>query len=58
MALPVKPRPPPLNGRVLQNQVQIDYDDENDDFYDDNGDNFDDYGDQNYPKKQTNTKTC
>ena len=36
--------------RVLRNQVQIDYDNENDDYYDDNGDNLYDYGDGNYQK--------
>ena len=36
--------------RVLQNQAQIDYDNENDDLYDDNGDNCDDHGDENYQK--------
>ena len=32
----------------MQNQVQIDYDNDNEDWYDDDGDNFDDYGDENY----------
>ena len=36
--------------RVLQNQIPIDYDDENDDYDDDNGDNFDDYDDDNDQK--------
>ena len=38
----------------MQNQVQIDSDNENDDYYDDNGEHFDDYSDENYQKKQTN----
>ena len=36
--------------RVLQNQVQIDFDNENDDFCDENCNNFDDYGDENDQK--------
>ena len=36
--------------RILQNLVQIDYDNENDECDDDNGDNVDDYDDENYPK--------
>ena len=32
--------------RVFQNQVQIHYDNENDDHFDDNGDDYDDYGDE------------
>ena len=32
----------------MQNQVQIDYDNDNEDCYDYDGDNFDDYGDENY----------
>ena len=40
--------------RVLQNQVQIDFDDENYDFCDENINNFVDYGDEN-DQKQTNT---
>ena len=32
----------------MRNQVQIDYDNDNEDWYDDDGDNFDDYGDENY----------
>ena len=39
-----------INLRVVQNQVQIDSDNENDDYYDDNGENFDDYSDENYQK--------
>ena len=34
--------------RVLQNQVQIDFDNENYDFCDENSNNFDDFGDENY----------
>ena len=33
--------------RLLQNQVQIDFDNENDDFCDEINNNFDDYGDEN-----------
>ena len=33
---------------ILQNQVQIDYDNDNTDCYDCYGDNFDDFGDENY----------
>ena len=33
--------------RVLQNRVQIDFDNENDEFCDENSNNFDDYGDEN-----------
>ena len=40
--------------RVLQNQIQIDFDNENDDFCDENSNNFDDYSDKN-DQKQTNT---
>ena len=36
--------------RVLQNQVQIDFDNENDDFCDENGNSFDDYCDENDQK--------
>ena len=36
--------------RVLQNQVQIDFDNENDDFCDENCNNFDVYGDENDQK--------
>ena len=35
---------------VLQNQAQIDYDNENDDYCDDNGDDFNDFSDENYQK--------
>ena len=34
----------------MQNQVQIDFDNENDDFCDENGNSFDDYGDENDQK--------
>ena len=34
----------------MQNQVQIDFDNENDDFCDENSNNFDDYGDENDQK--------
>ena len=34
----------------MQNQVQIDFDNENDDFCDKNGNSFDDYGDENDQK--------
>ena len=34
--------------RVLQNLVQIDFDNENYEFDDDNGDNIDDYDNENY----------
>ena len=36
--------------RVLQNQVQIDFDDKYGDFCDENSNNFDDYGDENDQK--------
>ena len=36
--------------RVLQNQVQIDFNNENDDFCDENSNNFDGYGDENDQK--------
>ena len=36
--------------RVLQNQVQIDFDNENDDLCDENSNNFDNYGDENDQK--------
>ena len=35
---------------ILQNQVQIDFDNENDDFCDENSNSFDDYGDENDQK--------
>ena len=38
---------------VLQNQVQINYDDENDEYNDDNGDNIHDYDDENNQKLYT-----
>ena len=44
-------RPPKTTyQRILQNQVQIDFDNANDDFCDENGNNFDDYGDENDQK--------
>ena len=64
-ALPVKLRPPPSPKRarwsffwppktsfwrVLQNQVHIDFDNENHEFCDENSNNFDDQGDANYQK--------
>ena len=69
-ALPVKLRSPlpclngqggPFSGcqkhhflRVFQDQVQIDFDNEQDDFCDENRNNFNDHGDGN-DQKQTNT---
>ena len=40
--------------RVLQNQIQIDIDNENEDFCEENSNTFDDYGDE-YDQKQTIT---
>ena len=39
--------------RILLNQLQIDYDDENHDYDDDNGDNLDAYDDDNDQKPST-----
>ena len=65
MPVKLRPSPPPLaeTGKVvlilanknkmlgiLQNQVQIDFDNENDDFCDENSNTFNDYVDENDQK--------
>ena len=65
MPVKLRPSPPPHRNRqgglffwptktkvqrLLQNQVQIDFDNEHDDFCDENCNNFDDSGDENDQK--------
>ena len=65
MPVKLRPFPPPQRNRqgglffwptktkfqrVLQNQVHINFDNENDDFCDENSNNFDDYSDGNDQK--------